>query len=38
MLSGEVKLYEIIGPQGKVMYMDTQECHIQVNSVDNVNT
>jgi hypothetical protein len=30
MLSGEVSLYEVVGPQVLVLYMDTQECHIQV--------
>jgi hypothetical protein len=38
MLSDEVKLYEIIGPQSQVMYVDTQEFHIQVRRIDNVNT
>jgi hypothetical protein len=35
-LSGKVKLYEVVGPQ--VRYMDTQECHIQVESTNNINT
>jgi hypothetical protein len=38
MLSGEVSLYEILGPQVLVLYMDTQECHIQVQCPDNLNT
>jgi hypothetical protein len=38
MLSGEVSLYEVVGPQVLVMYMDTRECHIQVRYIDNINT
>jgi hypothetical protein len=30
-LSDEVKQYEIVGPQGEVMYVDTQECHTSKN-------
>jgi hypothetical protein len=30
MLGDEVSLYEVVGPQVLVMYMDTQEFHIQV--------
>jgi hypothetical protein len=37
MLSGEVSLYEIVGPQVLVLYMDTQECHIQVQCIDSLN-
>jgi hypothetical protein len=36
MLSGEVKLYEVVEPQVLVLYMDTQECHIQVRGTDSV--
>jgi hypothetical protein len=30
MLSGEVSLLEVVGPQVLVLYMDTRECRIQV--------
>jgi hypothetical protein len=35
MLSGEVKLYKVVGPQVLVLYMDTQECHKQVRCTGN---
>jgi hypothetical protein len=38
MLSDEVKLYEIEGPQFESGMVDTQECHIQVSSTHNVKT
>jgi hypothetical protein len=38
MLSDEVKLYELVGPQVLVMHLDTQECHIQVRCTGNINT
>jgi hypothetical protein len=38
MLSGKVKLYEVVGPQGLVLYMDTQECHIQVRCTGSIKT
>jgi hypothetical protein len=38
MLSGEVSLYEVLGPLVLVMYVDTQEYHIQVRGTDNVST
>jgi hypothetical protein len=38
MLSGEVSLYEVVGPQVLVLYMDTQECHVQVRCTDGINT
>jgi hypothetical protein len=37
MLSGEVSLYEVVAPQVLVLYMDTQECHIQVQCTDSLN-
>jgi hypothetical protein len=38
MLSGEVSLYEVVGPQVLVLYMDTQECHIQVRCFGSIKT
>jgi hypothetical protein len=38
MLSGDVKLYEVVGPQVLVLYMDTQECHIQVGCTGSIKT
>jgi hypothetical protein len=38
MLSGEVSLYEVVGPQVLVLFMDTQECHTQVRCTDSLNT
>jgi hypothetical protein len=38
MLSGEVSLYKIVGPQVLVMYMDTQECHEQVRCTGSIKT
>jgi hypothetical protein len=37
MFSEEVKLYQIVGPQGQVMYVDTQAFHVQVRSTHGVN-
>jgi hypothetical protein len=37
MLSGEVSLYEVLGPYVLVLYMDIRECHIQVRCTDNLN-
>jgi hypothetical protein len=36
MLSGEVSLYEVVGPYILVLYMDTQECHIQVRCIESI--
>jgi hypothetical protein len=36
MLSGEVNMYEVVGPQVLVLYMDTQECHIQVRCTSSI--
>jgi hypothetical protein len=36
MLSGKVKLYEVVEPQVLVLYMDTQECHIQVRCIGSI--
>jgi hypothetical protein len=38
MLSDVVKLYEEVGHQDLVMYVDTQECHIQVRYTGSINT
>jgi hypothetical protein len=38
MLSGEVKLYEVLGPQVLVLYMDIQECHIQESCTGSIKT
>jgi hypothetical protein len=38
MLSGEVSMYEVVGPQVLVLYMDTQECHIQVRCIGSIKT
>jgi hypothetical protein len=38
MLSGEVKLYEVVEPQVLVLYMETQECHIQVRCTGSIKT
>jgi hypothetical protein len=38
MISGEVSLYVVVEPQVLVMYVDTQEYHIQVRGTDSVNT
>jgi hypothetical protein len=38
MLSNEVKLYEVVGPQVLVLYMDTQERHIQVRCTGSIKT
>jgi hypothetical protein len=38
MLSGEVSLYEVVGPQVLVLYMDTQECHIQIRCTGSIKT
>jgi hypothetical protein len=38
MLSGEVSLYEVVGPQVLVMFVDTQEYHKQVRCTDSINT
>jgi hypothetical protein len=38
MLSGEVSIYEVVEPQVLVLYVDTQECHIQVRCTDSLNT
>jgi hypothetical protein len=38
MLSGEVSLYEVVGPYILVLYMDTQECHIQVRGIGSIKT
>jgi hypothetical protein len=38
MLSGEVSLYKVVGPQVLVLYMDTQECHIQVSCIGSIKT
>jgi hypothetical protein len=37
MLSGEVSLDVVVEPQVLVLYMDTQECHIQVQCIDSLN-
>jgi hypothetical protein len=38
MLSGEVSLYKVVGPQVLDLYMDTQECHIQVSFMGSIKT
>jgi hypothetical protein len=38
MLSGEVSLYKVVGPQVLVLYMDTQECHIHVSCIGSIKT
>jgi hypothetical protein len=36
MLSDLRKLYEVVAPQVLVLYMDTQECHIQVRCIGSI--
>jgi hypothetical protein len=38
MLSGEVSLDMVVEPQVLVLYMDTQECHIQVRFIGSIKT
>jgi hypothetical protein len=38
MLSGEVSLDVVVEPQVLVMYVDTQEFHIQIRGTDSVST
>jgi SpoU rRNA methylase family enzyme len=38
MLSDLRKLYEVVSPQVLVLYMDTQECHIQVRCTGSIKT
>jgi hypothetical protein len=38
MLSELRKLYEVVGPQVLVVYMDTQECHIHVRCTGSIKT
>jgi hypothetical protein len=38
MLSDLGKLYEVVASQVLVLYMDTQECHIQVRCTNSLNT
>jgi hypothetical protein len=38
MLSGEMKIYEVVEPLFLVLYMDTQECHIQVRCTGSIKT
>jgi hypothetical protein len=38
MLSHEVSPYGVVEPQVLVLYMDTQECHIQVRGTGSIRT